>query len=282
MEHYNLEIEYLHSISIYRNSSSETIYISNFKPIKDSEIEIKTPSENLYSPVRINPLQYYAHIPVNDEGEIFVTHNLQVMVDKINYVIKTRMQSISLKVIAAFIGNYPKRCQEIDVELKRVVNLLQTSDFIDRKEIQLQANFLCDIGQFNHWKWFTREDLLSKDAEQKIRNAFITDAENRFPSDIVIRANADVITASISDIKELISHPEGEWFPASTEFHRKLLEIHHQNNLFDIPKWYFFRGVIDDLISPVIEIERRYDEIRYFIAKGVEFKEFLQNFNYFN
>jgi len=225
MEHYNLEIRCPYGIRIYQNTSREIIYINNFKPIQKSEIKTKITDENLVSQVRINPFQYYAHIPVDDEGEIFVSHDPQAVVDRINYVIKDRTQSISLKAIAVFIGEYPKRFQEIEVELNRVVNLLQTNNFINQEEVQIQGYFLCDIGCFRSWELFSRETLLSKDADLKIRNIFLSNAENQFRSDIVKRINADVITTSISNIEELIAHPQDDWFPVSTDFHRRLLHI---------------------------------------------------------
>lgn len=279
MEHYNLEIRCPYGISIYQNTSREIIYINNFKPIQESEIKTKIPNENLVAQVRIKPSQYYAHISVDDEGEIFVSNDLQAVVDKINYVIKERTQSIFLEKIAAFISEYPKHFQEIDVELNRVVDLLQTDNFINQEEVEIQGYFLCDIGCFKSRELFSRETLLSKDVEQKIRNIFLSNAENRFPSDIVKRINADVITTSIRNLEELIAYPQDKWFQVSTDFHRRLLHIHNNNNIFAFGEQYLFRVMINDLISPVIEIHRRSDKIKYFIAKEQQFGEFLQTFS---
>lgn len=264
-------------MNIYLNSSSETIYIKNFMPINESEIMTKISDENSNSLVQINPFQYYSHIPVDEDGEIFVSYELQDIVDKINAVIKERTQSISFMSMAAFIDQYPKYFQEIDVELSRIVNLLQTDEFLNLNEVEIQGYLLCDIGCFKDWQVFSRETLLAKDARQKIESAFIRNAENKFPSDIVKRINADLITASIEEIEELISHREDDFFTASTDFHQKLLNIYHRNKFFAFRQQYLFRVIINGFVSPIIEIHRNSQEIKYFIAKGSEFKEFLQN-----
>lgn len=276
MERYNLKVRCPYDISIYQNYSSETIYINNFKPIKASEIRTKITTENLTSSVRINPSQFYSHIPTNDEGEIFISYDLQAVVGKINSVIKDRMESISFRSMAAFIGDYPKNFQEIDVELSRVINLLQIHEFINQDEVQIQGYFLCDIGYFKSCRLFSRETLLSKHAKHLIISDFVSHVESRFPSDIVKRINADVITASVANLEELIIHPQDEWFAVSTDFHRKLLHIRHQNPLFVFGEQYLFRVIVNDLVSPIIEIHRKSEKIKYFIAKESEFKEFLK------